>query len=53
MRTERIKEWAGPGVAAVWIFGSAAYFLVRFSLTFYDENRTAIEGVVEAIRGRL
>ena len=39
----------GTSVAALWIFGGAAYYYVRFSMTFYEANRAAFEDLASRI----
>lgn len=41
---------AGDIAAALWIFGGAIYFYLYFSLTFYQSNRSAIDGIWGRLR---
>ena len=43
------RKWPRIGnvVAAVWIFGGAVVFFVRFSVVFYRANRSAIRHTLE------
>lgn len=36
-------------IAALWIFGGTAFFLLRFTLRFYQANQSAIEGLVKRL----
>lgn len=44
--------WLGHAAAAVWIFGTAVYFLVHFSWVFYTSHKTSIDGAASGL-GRL
>lgn len=37
-------------MAALWIFGGAAYFYIRFSVIFLNDNRAAIDGLLQRIQ---
>ena len=48
----RLGQWArnaGTVLAAVWIAGSALFFLVRFTLIFYRTHQYAIEKVLDRV----
>ncbi len=40
---------AGYSLAAVWIFGGAAYFFVQFSLAVYRAHESSIDGLLAGI----
>ena len=42
---------AGAAIAYVWLFGGLAYYLVRFSRSFYFENETQIRRVLDSLFG--
>lgn len=42
----------GNIVAALWIAGGAAFFLVRFSIAFYRENSGAIDNLLDQLLHR-
>lgn len=46
-----MKRGIGTALAAVWIFGTAAYYYVRFTLTFVADNREAIAAAFERLAG--
>lgn len=35
---------AGYILAAIWIFGGAIWFYIRFSIVFYTANKPSIDG---------
>jgi len=43
---------AGNILAALWIAGGTAFFLVRFSTTFYRENSGAIHDLLDVLLQR-
>jgi len=48
------SNWARPAatvIAYVWLFGGLAYYLVRFSRSFYTENEYQIRELVAALLG--
>lgn len=48
--TKRLGK-AGLYLAALWIFGSGLFFLVRFTAEFYRANETAIDSAWRAMTG--
>ena len=46
----QIWQAAGNALAALWIVGVAAFFLIRFSIVFYRANQPAIDGLLERLR---
>ncbi len=46
----RILWVAGNTLAALWIMGATAFFLMRFSIVFYRANQAAIDNLLERIQ---
>jgi hypothetical protein len=36
----------GTAAVALWIFGGAVIFFIRFSVAFYVDNKAAIDGAL-------
>jgi len=49
MSTKTWLRGLGTVVAAMWIFGGALFFFLRFSFVFYSENKTAIDGAFQRV----
>ena len=48
-----LRRRLGQGFAALWIFGAAIYFYIRFTLLFYQSNQAAIHGLIDRLREML
>lgn len=53
MTPEHVQESSVPGrpastagyiLTAIWIFGGAIWFYIRFSIVFYTANKPSIDG---------
>lgn len=45
------KQFVLTAVVYVWLFGGLAYYLVRFSRSFYVENEAQIRRALDSLFG--
>lgn len=45
------KQYALTAIVYVWLFGGLAYYLVRFSRSFYIENAVQIRRALDSLFG--
>ena len=49
MDVDKQTKRAGHFLAAVWIILATVFFLIRFSNTFYEANKSPIDSLLERL----